>query len=162
LALKKRILPGRGSHTHCIQPETAGKSIVVLFLLCFSSLLMCAGVKPDSALAIPVFKTDTLQLITAAPESCNNSRPNPILQLVKIKQRKNKRITAAILAFPFPFGIVGLHRIYLGTSPHVPVVYIGSLGGVFGILPFIDFCVLVLDKDLDRYTENKKVFMWVN
>jgi TM2 domain-containing membrane protein YozV len=66
------------------------------------------------------------------------------------------------LAFPFPFGIVGLHRIYLGTSPHVPVVYIGTLGGVLGILPFIDFCVLILDKDFDRYIENKKVFMWVN
>ncbi len=91
-----------------------------------------------------------------------DKRPNPILQLFRIKQRKNKRVTAAILAFPFPFGIVGLHRIYLGTAPHVPVVYIGSLGGIFGILPFIDFCVLVLEKDIERYTENKKVFMWVN
>ena len=89
-------------------------------------------------------------------------RPNPILQLFKIKHKKNKRITAAVLAFPFPFGIVGLHRIYLGTSPHVPVVYIGTAGGVLGILPFIDFCVLLLDKDIDRYIENKKVFMWVN
>jgi TM2 domain-containing membrane protein YozV len=91
-----------------------------------------------------------------------DKRPNPVLQLFKAKQKKNKRITAAILAFPFPFGIVGLHRIYLGTAPHVPVVYIASLGGVFGILPFIDFVVLVLDKDIDRYIDNKKVFMWVN
>jgi TM2 domain-containing membrane protein YozV len=92
----------------------------------------------------------------------NKSRPNPLLNLFKTKQKKNKRITAAILAFPFPFGIVGLHRIYLGTAPYVPVVYIGSLGGIFGILPFIDFCVLILDKDETRYIDNKKVFMWVN
>lgn len=92
----------------------------------------------------------------------NKSRPNPLLNLFKTKQKKNKRITAAILAFPFPFGIVGLHRIYLGTAPYVPVVYIGSLGGIFGILPFIDFCVLILDKEETRYIDNKKVFMWVN
>ncbi len=89
-------------------------------------------------------------------------RPNPLLLLFKKKQRTNKKITAAILAFPFPFGIVGLHRIYLGTAPYVPVVYIASLGGVFGILPFIDFCVIALDKNIERYKENKKVFMWVN
>ncbi len=92
----------------------------------------------------------------------SESRPYPILQFFRIKQKKNKKTAAAILAFPFPFGIVGLHRIYLGTSPHVPVVYIGTLGGVLGILPFIDFCVLLLDKDIDRFIENKKVLMWVD
>ncbi|MGZ3921880.1 MAG: NINE protein [Bacteroidia bacterium] len=90
------------------------------------------------------------------------SRPYPILQLFRAKQKKNKKITAAVLAFPFPFGIVGLHRIYLGTAPHVPVVYIGTLGGVLGILPFIDFCVLVLDKNIDRFIDNPKVLMWVD
>ena len=92
----------------------------------------------------------------------SRKRPNPIFSLIRKKHKKNKKITAAILAFPFPFGIVGLHRIYMGTAPHVPVVYIGTLGGIFGILPFIDFCVLILEKDVDRYVENKKVFMWVN
>ncbi len=92
----------------------------------------------------------------------SEARPNPILQLLKRKQLKNKKIVAAALAFPFPFGIVGLHRIYLGTAPHVPVVYIGSLGGIFGILPFIDFCVILLDKDFERYNNNSKIFMWVN
>ncbi|MBA2611984.1 MAG: TM2 domain-containing protein [Bacteroidetes bacterium] len=92
----------------------------------------------------------------------HKKRPNPLLSFFKSRQKKNKRITAAILAFPFPFGIVGLHRIYLGTAPYVPVAYIASLGGVFGVLPFIDFCVLLLDKDESRYVGNKKVFMWVN
>ncbi len=92
----------------------------------------------------------------------NKNRPNPLLNLFKARQKTNKRITAAILAFPFPFGIVGLHRIYLGTAPYVPIVYIASLGGIFGVLPFIDFCILILDKDEKRYIENKKVFMWIN
>jgi TM2 domain-containing membrane protein YozV len=106
-----------------------------------------------------ITESDTVQLMV---KEMNGQRPNPILQMFKKRRDRNKRITAAILAFPFPFGIVGLHRIYMGTAPHVPVVYIGTLGGIFGILPFIDFCVIVLDKDIDRYMENPKIFMWVN
>lgn len=93
-------------------------------------------------------------------ESINFKRPNPIFQLFRFKQKRNKRITAAVLAFPFPFGIVALHRIYLGCSPHVPVVYIGSLGGVFGVLPLIDCVFLLSDKDLDKYINKPGVFMW--
>lgn len=88
-------------------------------------------------------------------------RPNPVFKLFQKKQRNNKRITAAILAFPFPFGMVGLHRIYLGTKPYVPVAYIGSLGGVFGILPLTDFCAIVFDNDFDFYKNNGKVIMWI-
>jgi TM2 domain-containing membrane protein YozV len=106
-----------------------------------------------------ISKSDTIQLVV---KEMSGERPNPILQMFKTRRDRNRRLTAAVLAFPFPFGIVGLHRIYLGTSPHVPVVYIGTLGGIFGILPFIDFCVLILDKDIDRYVENPKIFMWVN
>ena len=90
-----------------------------------------------------------------------SKKPNPIFQLFKKKQKLNKKITAAVLAFPFPFGIVGLHRIYLGTKPYVPVAYIASLGGVFGILPFIDFCTITFNKDFDQYRDNGKVFMWI-
>ena len=101
----------------------------------------------------------TSTIIYSEKISLNNKKPNPIFQLFKKKQRLNKRITAAVLAFPFPFGIVGLHRIYLGTKPHVPVVYIASLGGVFGLLPFIDFCTITFGKNFDAYRDNGNVFM---
>jgi hypothetical protein len=91
----------------------------------------------------------------------HHKKPNPILLLFKKKLNRNRKITAALLAFPFPFGIVGLHRIFLGTKPYVPVVYIASLGGIFGLLPLIDFFVLMFDKDLEHYNNNGKVFMWI-
>ncbi len=96
-------------------------------------------------------------------ESFNFSekKPNPVFQLFRKKHRLNKRITAAVLAFPLPFGIVGLHRIYLGTKPYVPVAYIASVGGAFGILPFIDFCAISFGKNFDQYRDNGKVFMWI-
>ncbi len=90
-----------------------------------------------------------------------NTKPNPIFLFFKKIQKRNRKITAALLAFPFPFGIVGLHRIFLGTKPWVPVVYIASLGGIFGILPLIDFFVLLFDKNPEQYDNNAKIFMWI-
>lgn len=109
---------------------------------------------------------DTLsseEVIVSSEELVSDKGPNPVMKLFRKKQRLNKRITAAVLAFPFPFGIVGLHRIYLGTKPYVPVAYVASLGGVFGILPFIDFCAIVFDrKNFEHYKDNGQVFMWLN
>jgi TM2 domain-containing membrane protein YozV len=89
-------------------------------------------------------------------------RPSPLLDRIRKFRIANKKLTAAVLAFPFPFGIVGLHRIYLGTAPYVPVVYIATIGGVFGILPLIDFIVILAEKDPERFVANNKVFMWVD
>jgi TM2 domain-containing membrane protein YozV len=115
-----------------------------------------------SKLATIYYLDSTSTIIYSENISLNDKKPNPIFQLFKKKQRLNKRITAAVLAFPFPFGIVGLHRIYLGTKPHVPVVYIASFGGIFGLLPFIDFCAITFGKNFDQYRDNGNVFMWVH
>lgn len=75
------------------------------------------------------------------------------------KIKKRKKLIAALLAFPLPFGIIGLHRIYLGTKPYVPLVYIATIGGV-GIIPFIDFVVICLEKDITHYYDNPNIIMW--
>jgi TM2 domain-containing membrane protein YozV len=108
------------------------------------------------------FKATTINDVYSMELSLSEKRPSPLLQLFKLKQRKNKKAIAATLAFPFPFGIVGLHRIYLGSAPYVPVVYIATLGGVFGLIPFIDFCALLAEKDLEKYKKNPKIFMWID
>lgn len=91
----------------------------------------------------------------------NTQRPFHFFKSFSAFKKKNKKLIAAILAFPFPFGIVGLHRIYLGSSPFVPIVYIGSLGGVFGILPLIDFIAILTQPNIEEYLDNDKVFMWI-
>jgi TM2 domain-containing membrane protein YozV len=133
-------------------------------------LFVILGISQKAKASQTIYFTDSIGVVI---DSCNyneasvkefsleSNRPNPILYMLKKRQKKNKKIMAAVLAFPFPFGIVGLHRIYLGTAAHVPIVYIGTFGGVLGILPFIDFCVIVLDKDFDRYMNNNRIFMWV-
>jgi TM2 domain-containing membrane protein YozV len=86
----------------------------------------------------------------------DTSQPSPI-----IKHPKKKWI-AALLAFPLPFGVVGLHRIYLGTQPHIPLVYVGTVGGVFGLLPLADFIAILNTKEDDLQNFNTgKVFFWI-
>jgi TM2 domain-containing membrane protein YozV len=72
---------------------------------------------------------------------------------------KKHRLIAALLAFPL--GVFGLHRIYMGTRSIVPFIYIVTFGGVFGVLPFIDFVLILLNKDIHlTYTSNYHIFMW--
>lgn len=112
--------------------------------------------------AVIVYYLDSTETVISFENvSIEDKKPNPIFQLFRKKQKLNKKITAAVLAFPFPFGMVGLHRIYLGTKPYVPVAYIATLGGVFGILPLIDFFAITCDKNFDQYRDNGKVFMWI-
>ena len=101
------------------------------------------------------------QIIETACIQQTDDAPNPLFKLFHKKERNNRRIIATALAFPFPFGIVGLHRIYLGTKPYVPIAYVASLGGLLGVFPLIDFFVLIFDKDFEQYENNSKVMMWV-
>lgn len=83
---------------------------------------------------------------------------------IKQHKKENKKLIAAVLSFPFPFGVMGLHRIYLGTKPYIPFVYIGTVGGCFGILPLIDFITVLTTKreKIKNYENSKKVFMWLH
>jgi TM2 domain-containing membrane protein YozV len=126
-------------------------------IVCF---LVALNMRSNQTVSV-YYLDSTSTIICSEQSSVEDKQPNPIFQLFRKKQKLNKKITAAVLAFPFPFGMVGLHRIYLGTKPYVPVAYIASLGGVFGILPLIDFFAITCDKNFDQYKNNGKVFMWV-
>ena len=75
--------------------------------------------------------------------------------------QKKKKLVCALFAFPFPFGFVGAHRVMLGTKPWIPVVYVATFGGCFGVLPLIDFCVITFSKNAEQYENNPKLFMWM-
>jgi len=58
-------------------------------------------------------------------------------------------------------GAYGVHRFYLGTEVMTGVGYILTCGGIFLIVPTIDFIVLLIDnKDISKYVNNPKFFMW--
>lgn len=70
---------------------------------------------------------------------------------------ENKRWVGAVLAlFLGPFGA---HRLYLGTTAKVPIVYGLTFGG-FGVLALIDLGHILFTKDLSRFEHSDRVFMW--
>ncbi len=77
------------------------------------------------------------------------------LTVIKPKFRKLKAILLALF-----LGHFGVHRIYLGTSANVPVVYSLTLGGGLGLLPLLDIIALLSTKDWEKFSNNDKVFMW--
>lgn len=91
----------------------------------------------------------------------NFKEGSTILLSADIGPDKKKKIISAMLAFPFPFGFMGAHRVMLGCKPWIPVVYMATFGGCFGLLPMIDFCVILFSKDIAQFENNPHVFMWL-
>ena len=60
-------------------------------------------------------------------------------------------------------GGFGIHRHYLGTSKGMWAVYTFTFGGIFGVVPLIDWVMLIVglvDDDVTPYLNNSKFFMW--
>jgi len=80
--------------------------------------------------------------------------------------------TQATLSNPNPWaasaicwfvGGFGVHRHYLGTSGSMWAVYTFTLCGIFGIVPIVDFVVLLIgaiQDDISKYVNNTSFFMW--
>ncbi len=70
---------------------------------------------------------------------------------------ENPRLVAIIL--DVTLGVLGMHRLYLGTDLKVPVFYALTLGGG-GILWLVDLGMLIAAKDIQKFMDNPKLFMW--
>ena len=61
-------------------------------------------------------------------------------------------------------GGLGIHRYVLGTKGSMWAIYTFTVCGIFGIVPFVDFWVLLIDGAIlghgDKYMDNNKFFMW--
>ena len=126
--------------------------ILLLILLC------CAYCAPSKAGTIT--GSDTLMLLSEQYRQIESTEQWVAEHYQRLSGQGQKKLTAAILCITL--GTFGVHRLYLGTKPYVPAVYVGTLGGGIGILPFIDFIVIAFCKDISRYQNNNKVFMWAN
>ena len=122
--------------------------------LCRAVLLLCLGLS---------YTTEGRGIEIATPcKAISFSVKSPVKDAAiadTLKPHKHKFI-AAVLAFPFPCGVFGLHRLYLGSSNAMPLVYVATVGGGFAILPFIDFVLIVLSRDVNTYAHNTRLFMW--
>jgi len=74
---------------------------------------------------------------------------------------KSKSLAAALI-LDFFLGGLGIHRFYLGTKVMTGIGYILTCGGVFGLIPLVDFIVLAVNgtANMDQFVDNPKFFMW--
>ena len=70
---------------------------------------------------------------------------------------ENERVISSALAVLL--GPFGAHRIYLGTTPKVAIIYGVTFGG-FGVLVLLDLGHILFTPDLGPYRNNDRVFMW--
>jgi len=107
------------------------------------------------------------QLFTTATEtsmiSMNASNFSAIPSAVSSPLMANAEEKDAVVAIVLDFflGGLGIHRFYLGTETLTGLAYIFTCGGIFGVVPLIDFVVLVINNDdISPYIDNPKFFMW--
>ncbi|MBL7954100.1 MAG: TM2 domain-containing protein [Flavobacteriales bacterium] len=83
-------------------------------------------------------------------------RSMPPADSIEVVLEDQRLVGSALALLLGPFGA---HRIYLGTTPKVAIIYGLTFGG-FGVLPLIDLGHLLFTKDLGPYQHNDRVIMW--
>lgn len=66
-------------------------------------------------------------------------------------------------ALAWVLGGIGVHRVYLGGKGSLILIYFITCGGIFGIVPLIDWIVLLVGAikgDISEYVGSDKFFMW--
>ncbi len=133
--------------------------VFVLFVFAISANQARASVYSVSEQAIDQLfdsATETVMISTDVP-GISEITSSASTNLVAAKE---KDAVAAIL-LDFFLGGLGVHRFYLGTKPMTGIGYILTCGGIFGIVPLVDFIVLIIDhEDISPYVNNPKFFMW--
>ncbi|MCX6310612.1 MAG: TM2 domain-containing protein [Bacteroidetes bacterium] len=134
----------------------------------FLAIFLCVSIHA-SANSFPVVlkNNPTLQLIQIETLKIDSAiiffKGDSVQVKITKAKKENTKLIAAILAFPIPFGFMGLHRIYLGAPPWIPVAYMVTLGGGM-ILPLLDFIAIICanEDELKQMENNTNLFMWVN
>ena len=141
--------------------------LLIFFLVGFhisSKAALFSLTESDSAFflsseSIVAYAKNSIENVSTEQQESTALKSSKLAQKYKSSFHENKKVTAAVLTFAL--GMLGVHRLYLGTKPWIPAVYLLTFGGGFLILPFIDFVVILLTDDISKYENNDKVLMWV-
>jgi TM2 domain-containing membrane protein YozV len=107
-----------------------------------------ATIETTLSMATPV----TLQLSDAA---------SMFMDPMAISAAKSDKKFWVALIWCYFLGGVGAHRVYLGAKGAMIFYYIITGCGIFGIVPTIDFIMLIVDnKDISKYVGSNRYFMW--
>lgn len=132
--------------------------VIVLFVTVLS-------VQQANASSYSVDEQAIDQLFESAVEtsmlSVNATEPSAVASSVSSNVMAQEKDAVVAIVLDFFLGGLGIHRFYLGTETLTGLAYFLTCGGIFGIVPLVDFVVLIIDnKDISAYVNNPKFFMW--
>lgn len=127
-----------------------------LTLSLFFSCLLTFSLFSNSS-SIDYFQLEDMDLQISAPNNLDKIMLFPYRAPSDSSVHKTKLIAVALA---ITLGAFGVHRLYLGTEPIVPIAYTLTLGGGFLILPLIDVFYILAAKDINQITNNNNVFIW--
>jgi TM2 domain-containing membrane protein YozV len=131
----------------------------------FLMIMLLAGAStPASAFSLNQghrFSSGPVRLSAPEVESLDSllAEENLLSPQDRLLIAENRRAVAIILNLSL--GMLGVHRLYLGTKPWVPAVYLFTFGGGFFVLPFIDLVCLLVSRDISKFENNPRVLMWL-
>jgi TM2 domain-containing membrane protein YozV len=127
-------------------------SLILIALTVYSGKLSAANYTADDQ------KID--QMLVNAPEKVNPAF-TAMLPTSGMEVAASEKTAPIALVLDFFLGGLGVHRFYLGTATMTGIGYILTCGGIFGIVPLVDFIVLIINMDdISQYINNPKFFMW--
>jgi hypothetical protein len=134
------------------------KWIVFTLLILFSILNKNARAISNSIKFVEITESDDdlNALLFTSDFSLSDRKEDSLKSLSNtVTKSKGVAITLAIT-----LGVFGVHRLYLGTSNKVPIIYTLTLGGGFGALMVSDIIAIIATPDINTFSPSDKVFMW--
>jgi hypothetical protein len=120
----------------------------IVFVFCF---LFFQAIKADS---VPLKLTLQQSQLIASAQLQLKELAADTNAISKVKFKRGKAILFTVFT-----GLLGGHRIYLGTHQRTPILYSITLGGL-GILPLIDLVNIIFTKDLSKFEGVPQIIMW--
>jgi TM2 domain-containing membrane protein YozV len=141
------------------------KKVMFLSLICLSSVCSFAAAGSEYVIndqkVEQLFTSSVDVSLTALSENSLASAAGTVNMGKAAYVNGSDKSFAVAIILNFFLGGLGIHRLYLGTETLTWVGYILSACGIFGIVPFIDFIVLIIhNDDISAYVDNPKFFMW--
>lgn len=138
-----------------------------LLLVSLSMFLFVGFISANESYKLNDSKVDAM--FSSANEASNAMQEMSILSneistmtSVSASNETSKAIVATVVCW-FVGGF-GIHRYVLGTKGSMWAIYTFTVCGIFGIVPTVDFFVLLIDGVIlghgEKYVDNNKFFMW--
>ena len=122
---------------------------ILVAMFAFVAVASAANYSVDEASIDALFNEATVEASASASASAG-------------MDAQTKNIVALVLDM-VGLGFVGVHRLILGTQPINCLWYFLTFGGIFGIIPLVDWVMILIDliNGSASYLDNPAFIMWL-